>query len=1622
MAGQRVFTLKDEELYGLIESELVLKEAAFNQRIDRHKELTGAGSVSPKVFIPLLNEDLTTLNESRQYLAKELEEIREQFEPEPEGTDKKVLLGLLLDTGNITRKRHDDALKRVLAAITGSTPRVNWTKHHKNNALVDLAEWLQLQLVRISSLIEAELDTGVRGDFEAAYAVLYKAATGVPALAKIIKQVPALPAPAPAQVLGKAWNPVNKPAKTTKKKLPKTAGKKRPRDDDDDGGNANTNNNNGPRPNAPAPPGAVQDVAFARADWWGPNNSRLHCPESFYEIMRQYRAYINNPTSEPGTRQHRIDMTTFLRRALRRAGLRDRLDNVLLKNEWNFRDPRLSRPLLMNFLDPRVEEEKSRIGTYFFLRRELPTYFLRRGTNHFKEMLGGGLTAAEEDPHQDWSVDMEFRGMAALARLNKEHSPSLRGGGGSRGLFSLTDSEDENDNSAAKQRENIRKRMAPKFRNPRELWDDVVADVRFPRHIFNERREAVRPPMIEPDRAGQIIDRFRGELFNIEEIGRSDAYAKIQEEQNNIVLHNMAERYLEEGNHDRVWMSEFLYRNKRILIDEPKLNEEGGKDEPKRRYQNLPESEFVAPIGLIFRARALQVLRLAITWKLYLAGERSLLELLAEERRLLQVWDEHEELYMEWENYRWFNLKSQYEKADLSNRYQFRELLRVLWQRDRDELDEAISKLRNNAQYYENQPTSSQSVTTPRRGYTPRPSSSHRTPVQSRINKPQATPTAQPQLPTPATTGGRARGRFVDLLGLSESEAEAEAEVRPLGTTPARAPAPAPAPTPQAASGPAPGPGGYSVGDGVRFLQTMRDTYSQSAEAAIRANNQLDPLDPGSHAAISRNNIDIMAKQQVIWALDSEIHNARRSVDPLAPGSVGRGAEHTWELPSQEVYTQNIREIITEKPLPLGDTSLGLGPMPGEHPKADDPRIFFGAHPTFGTHPDPDEEMGIHPVGDDLFNRARPSGAGPAQQTQSGQPSQAQAGPSRQANTGVSALGKRAQASYSYLAQAADTPTTASSYPDSSLPRPEGLSEMMTLVRRYGLDGTLDNSVQLQQAKDLITEARDRYKATGAKLEAAKQTEMDGIAALGKHPSDKILQKLMADAQRLRAQIEEEYAEVTAVFRVLGEALEAQRAWEEWEPEKYDTLLDRYRVLVLNFSNWANEYDWVEMKLTPRNAVDQWILEVIMLMHETYKAIGVNSGPAYWVEMYRSFWKTPGNSLWKMRAVWLQALMEDINHQITASGAYIFVETPPKLEVEWDDFPQPVAKLMEDAAFDLAQPLVAETPMQTPAAPAAPADPFQAWKDPIPPIKIAPAEVLSPEGYRQQVKMAELLQEVRKKNKTAGRTARQRHGLPAELPPAPPGANQTVTVPTVTPAQQARLSEMMRQAEQQITPSTTTQKTQKTPTRPTAATQGPTPVSAPRPPKTPGSRPKVTFPPLPPPSKPLVFKPSKNVPPHLKKRPITPAATPAAPKQQAPPPSKRPKTSHPAPQQKNTTRPTPTPAPAAPAQQQQQQPPAKKQALTPASGAGAPNKPVPVPAKKQPQASPAKTKTAEGEKNDGWYDLKELIRVTWQATIAHEALQQMPGDYSDVPPREGPDKVGFPMPVRKVTPLYYYDL
>ncbi|KAI3332953.1 hypothetical protein F4824DRAFT_513860 [Ustulina deusta] len=930
-----------------------------------HTELfDDESSVSPKVFKLVFDDHLLPVNDARTYIVQELSSVWGVFgvlglDDDPGIQEKRNELRLTGEAAVIARNKYDELLKGVINITAGCVSRVNWKKHTKNNYQAELSVWLQEKQMRLKGLLSDNNNSAIASDLETAIACLEQ---GISALSKATSSIKAktmgpttiIKIKTPKIIID---TPMGNSPTHTDSTNDSSQSSKRPLNDvgeDNDG-------------DGEKPASKKQKLPIPFGEWWGPKKSKLSCTDAFFDVSRRFKAYIANPPDPPGTRSHMLQMATYLKEALAAVNKRSSFNDLMLHGEWNFRDRSYRHVRGPTMIHAGAPESRIRTGMAGF-----------RGANDFKQMLGGGLTKSEREVKDQYPG---ARGMLALAHAcHVNDRVTLRGGGADV-------EEEEEEGLTGKVLKKIRHGTQLHFRDPSTLWEQLVEDVTYPAGVFQNRVQDGRPPMMDPNRVGKPMD---GHKTVMSKIPDATEWEKIENEDDVSTMNSMLASYVPVIADAKKRVYDFIYNNEAIHADQPKMNEEGGLDERKRRYGNIRDRNFARPLGYAFRARMYQLFRVALTWKLYLLGRSTLWDLLTEEKELLEIWDKHEEIYMEWENFRWFELSNKYEIAELENRYDARELLRKVWENERQGIDDALMNLRQNPNYYAK--AAKDLLATGRATSIP---GSFVPPAFQSIDSGVTTRDSGRHLPDPADPakasgeddGANAASdnfnRWVsgsmDVAKILQKMGSGAKVGNDTNVNGAKA-------NSTKVNG---GMKTESSGDdeenividaanandthkALEFLEATVSLYEKKLSEIIQQNDKLDNTDPGNVGLLQRNNIDIMAKQQVIWAFNTEIHNLKRSLDPLSKNSYGKGAQHKWELPQDEYYWRHTRPLPKKKRVPLGITSFGLGPMPGEHPMPENPTVLVGCPPDFGDDVEVDEES-IEPAGNNLFGTSNPN-------------------------------------------------------------------------------------------------------------------------------------------------------------------------------------------------------------------------------------------------------------------------------------------------------------------------------------------------------------------------------------------------------------------------------------------------------------------------------------------------------------------------------------------------------------------------------------------------------------------------------------------------------------------------
>ncbi|XXG94406.1 hypothetical protein Hte_000662 [Hypoxylon texense] len=158
----------------------------------------------------------------------------------------------------------------------------------------------------------------------------------------------------------------------------------------------------------------------------------------------------------------------------------------------------------------------------------------------------------------------------------------------------------------------------------------------------------------------------------------------------------------------------------------------------------------------------------------------------------------------------------------------------------------------------------------------------------------------------------------------------------------------------------------------LEWVSKTRALYADTMAKVQTENERLDDGDPKDRAAIQINNVDIMAKNQMLWALDMESEYLK-SKNPLADEQLGQGAGMKWTLPTVRTMYQNTKRIEGRRALPTDATSYYPSQLPGERPRPRLSKIIVGGPKNMGR--DLPHPLGSMPF--NVFNLVGEPGANP---------------------------------------------------------------------------------------------------------------------------------------------------------------------------------------------------------------------------------------------------------------------------------------------------------------------------------------------------------------------------------------------------------------------------------------------------------------------------------------------------------------------------------------------------------------------------------------------------------------------------------------------------------------------
>ncbi|KAI0200379.1 hypothetical protein F4808DRAFT_470529 [Astrocystis sublimbata] len=990
---------------GIVETENLL-----NDFLERHSELSDGKPVSPRVFRELFDDHFEPVYVSRSFITEELSTawgLYAAIDEEQDVEETKEELQSISDSGANARRKYNGLFKRLLDIIAEAAPHVNWRSNKTKPPRQDLAEWIDSKHAHFTNLINDPNNNLMKKELEIVQAALEQAKVELP----VTKDEGAMAYMATAR----------------------SAAKRQQLDDGDGAGDG--------------PPTKKVKQEYPAGTWWGAHKEKLSCSDAFFGIIDEYKAYLANPGGDlPGSQAYKLKVADFLKRALGDVGMRDKANAILLRHKFRFRESGYDHAT--TFVTPGAPEAKIRLSS------GKPKFY---ALNDFKKILGGGFSPEELSPEDLVPPTALAHRMVALAHSQERSGVALRGGASGSGSvladkynYATTypfDIDPERTVHACMVREN----MPLRFREPEELWKQLIDDARFPILTLEQSIEEDRPPMQNSDYVeGKSIDRLREKLSKIIVPSEWDTLLR-EDDQGHIDASAETWDVIVDDAMGKVY--DFVWENEDINADAPALLQDGGKDKPKTRYdRKMKDRHFSKILAYVFRARVYHCLLYCLKWRQYLLGNIKLSPLIECEKMLYQIWDWHEELYMNWENNKWFEISDPNARRTLESRYEARDILRQGWMKHMDACDDALKNLARNELYYDGPLALTGSATavitntrakkqpgvliSNTRGVGGKPiepfnevdeiNSKTRevwAAIDKEIEENDAKEAAEkaeqirlgtyvspPRMKTPEpwvpTWPGQQRRR------LESPPLASPRTLQSLGYTkyhePGRVPEDNPPPFRDSdlddtdddnddeddddddagidpwtnPTGTVTGPQGGKTQKAVvkdtsaalEYLQKVREAYSKNLDDTIEKNHRLDPLDPGNRGPIHANNIDIMAKNQIIWSLDTELHNLSRDIDPLNDGNHGRGATQKWPMPDPDDFLKNTTPIPPQPKVPLGINSLSRGPLLGEHTLPGHPRVFVGAAATFGVDPSPQDKDDTPP----LPSYFGPSGSGRA--------------------------------------------------------------------------------------------------------------------------------------------------------------------------------------------------------------------------------------------------------------------------------------------------------------------------------------------------------------------------------------------------------------------------------------------------------------------------------------------------------------------------------------------------------------------------------------------------------------------------------------------------------------------
>ncbi|KAI1074970.1 hypothetical protein F5B20DRAFT_420624 [Whalleya microplaca] len=739
--------------------------------------------------------------------------------------------------------------------------------------------------------------------------------------------------------------------------------------------------------------------------WYGKNREKLLVNNRFLNVVDEADSYFQAETDGK-----KIDYAartaaarTYLIRALETVGLADRIGRL---------DP--IEGVTARFLSPTVTADD-----------QYANFNDHHGLNHYKTELGGGLDQGEEWAQQDLEERILRGEQEDQPRQSqpRQSQPSRR-----RGLFGGAEPRQKPpaDLKDLLRRIGVNGTYTP-YNDLQRLQKDAELGYR---EITNWNNEPIYPVMVpgkdlteNPRIAIRKLIRTATRALDLQ-------FDTVRATNNVNDLKRMAEVLA--NRIDLLRGKAHLFLTTYIDNDIPiKLQTSEEKKRWKCKVRNIREI-----IPTVFALRLVHAMRLEALWKLYRAEAISTITLLRAEETRLQAWKIHERIWNEYDGCRYFQLKAEHMMSHVRQRVDRRRILIATWDQDIARINDAIETMEKNPDAFPtlsallaNQTASGEQPSGEQPSGAPPPPTSQQPPGRQPSGKQPSGVQPSGKQPSGAQPSGE------------QPSGEQPSGKQPSGKQPSGEQSPWKQPSGEQPSGSLPGtlkeltssnftsaggnappPSSFNLLKNLLQSKNREDSSEQPEQqtednstvpdrqnAANRANTidiasliharndyeneiarvkqmnaDLDEYDPGDHQHIELNNIDIMAKNQVVAILDKEIA-AAQAADPFAHDVLGAGVHVRYTAPPVDTYYRDTTRIPPPRRLPLGINSLAGGPLPGEHPVPGLTRVLVGTPAVFG-YSSPDDLSApsdptpgpINPstaLGGNTLGQAKPSGS-----------------------------------------------------------------------------------------------------------------------------------------------------------------------------------------------------------------------------------------------------------------------------------------------------------------------------------------------------------------------------------------------------------------------------------------------------------------------------------------------------------------------------------------------------------------------------------------------------------------------------------------------------------------------